>query len=282
MLKKLKYIYFLNSKSSLQSKNIFEQRKKDSIDIVAIAFNNIKTIEYQIKLLKKNLTDAHTYIVADNSTDLAIRQAIFELCTRHDVMYVSVPKNSYKRNHSHSSAIHWTYKNVLRKRNSQYFGFIDHDIFPLEPCSIIDRMVNGIYGRVTAAYAPDDSAAEVTIDQPYWSLWAGFFFMESKLLSGFNANQIDFKPKTMANGLRLDTGGGLWDSILKNIPYPGELAKYSYARFRETQDGNVHTDFYERLDEWLHIGNLSNWYTTPNLEEKNNYFDDLLNKALED
>lgn len=280
MIKKLKYLYFLNLESKLQSKHILNKKTGNLIDIVTIAFNNVKTIDYQIKLLKKNLAEPYEHIIADNSTDVTTKQSIFDLCEKYGVMYVSIPKNRYKLNNSHSSAIHWTYKNILRKRDSKYFGFIDHDIFPLKPCTIVDRFCNGIYGRVNPVYAKQGSADLVAINQSYWSLWAGFFFIEAEKLSIFNPYKIDFRVKVLPNGDFLDTGGGLWDSLLKDIPYPGELAKFSSVRFRETLNGNAHTDFYERLDEWLHIGNLSNWYNTTNLQEKNNYFDLLLEKAL--
>ncbi len=44
--------------------------------------------------------------------------------------------------------------------------------------------------------------------------------------------------------------------------------------------GNIHTDYYECLDEWIHIGNLSNWFDTPDKAEKDLHFEIMLNKAL--
>lgn len=268
----------LKRKPEIKSTNLYVHSPKSVLDIITIAFNNAKTIDYQIRLIKKNLKDSYDHIVADNSNLLEKRNEILSTCEKHNVRYVSIPRNPFQLNASHAAAMHWVYKNVVRPRNRPYFGFIDHDIYPLEPCSVVDRMKCGIYGRVTPAYGPNEQVTIVSDKQPYWSLWAGFYFLKSELLSKLSVYKINFFPKFTDNGLYLDTGGMLWDTILKDIPYPRELASYSNRRFRETQGGNIHTDFYEILDEWIHIGNLSEWHKT---ENKDSYFEKLLSEALQ-
>ncbi len=232
--KRLKYVSFLDSPSDMLTDDVLSVKDDRSVDIITIAFNNAKTIEYQIKLIRKNLADSHIHIIADNSTDFKIKQSIFDLCKGLNVPYVSIPAHIYTRNESHAAAMHWVYKNVVKKRNNLYFGFIDHDIYPLQQCSIISKVKNGIYGRVTPAYGAHETSVDVSENQPYWSLWAGFFFLETRLLANIGVYEIDFSPKYTDTGLYLDTGGGLWDTVISKIPFPGEMAKYSNVRFRES------------------------------------------------
>jgi len=271
-----KYYLFLNTKSKIQSKNLLISNYGNSeIDIITIAFNNPLMIEYQINLMRKNVTDKFTHIIADNSNDSSVRKSIFGICNRLGVHYVSIPVHNYLRNDSHAVAMHWIYKNVIRKRKNKYFGFLDHDIFPIKPCSIIKKLKNNIYGRVIAPdYRPVGKT--VTNKQPYWSLWAGFCFLKSDLLYDRNVYKISFFVRNTENG-QLDTGGGLWDTVFKKISFPGELAKYSKVKFRDSDDSNIHTDYYECLDdEWIHTVNLSNSYPTPNFQEKIDYFENWL------
>ena len=86
---KIKYFIFLNKKSKLQTKEILSINKNESqIDLVTIAFNNPLMIEYQIKLLRKNITDKFTHIIADNSSDFEIRTAIHQVCISLNISYM--------------------------------------------------------------------------------------------------------------------------------------------------------------------------------------------------
>ncbi|SRR6266498_704369 len=278
--KKLEYYLFLNTKPQVQSKNLLSfNRDNSKVDVVTIAFNNAVIIEHQINLLRENLTDKFTHIIADNSIDLSVRSSIFETCNRLGALYVSIPAHNYLKNDSHAVAMHWVYKNVIRKRNNKYFGFLDHDIFPVKLCSIIAKLKNNIYGRIiTPDYHP--ICETVTNEQPYWSLWAGFCFMKADLLYHKNVYKVSFFTKDTENG-QLDTGGGLWDTVYKKIPFPGELAKYSNVKFRNSDVSNIHTDYYECLDgEWIHMVNLSNSYPTPDFQGKIEYLENLLDASI--
>lgn len=234
-------------------------------------------IEYQVKLIRKFVTDKFTHIIADNSSDIKVRSKIFELCQNLDVLYVSVPEHGFSKNESHGAAMHWIYKNVIKKRNSRYFGFIDHDIFPTNCYSIIKKLQNKLYGRVlvTDYRSFEDPAVNIN----YWSLWAGFCFYHSDLLNKRNVYSFNFFPKVTMYGV-LDTGGGLWKSVYRRIPFPGELAKFQYVKYRHTGDRQYHSDYYEHIDDWVHMMNLSEWKETSKLDEKLNYFNDWINQLL--
>jgi hypothetical protein len=274
---KLNYFLFLNKSSKNYDKRILQHNAKESkIDIVTIAYNNSMVIEYQILLLRKYLTDDFTHIVADNSSDQEIRNEIYEICKKLEVSYVCIPKNNLKRNKSHGAAMHWVYKNILRKRDNEYFGFIDHDIFPSKPYSIIEKMQKKIYGRVIHASYSDNFLEE----HPYWSLWAGFYFLKSDLLYNENIYKFDFNPKYFDGDFYLDTGGGLWSPLMSKLPYPGELVKLSRVKFRDSEDSKIQTDYYELLDDWVHFVNISDWYKTPNLDQKINFIENFLTNCI--
>jgi hypothetical protein len=278
---KIKYFIFLNKKSKLQTKDILSIDKSESqIDLVTIAFNNPLMIEYQIKLLRKNITDKFTHIIADNSSDFEIRNAIHLVCISLNVSYVSIPKNDLYRNKSHGGAMHWVYKNVIKKRNNEYFGFLDHDIFPTQPYSIINKIKKNIYGRVIHAYKPNGYFDKISDEHPYWSLWAGFYFLKSDLLFNANVYKFDFNPRSFKDGIYLDTAGGLWDPVMSKLPYPGQLATYSSVKFRDSEVSNIHTDYYEQIDDWVHFVNISNWYKTPEMNEKNIFVENFLSTTL--
>ena len=132
-------------------------------------------------------------------------------------------------------------------------------------------MKNNIYGRVIHSYMPNGYNEIITKEFPYWSLWAGFYFLKSDLLSSANVYGFNFDPKSFQKGSYLDTGGGLWDVLMSKIPYPGELATYNAVKFRQSEVSNVKTDYYEKVDDWVHFVNISNWYETPNAKEKNDF-----------
>jgi hypothetical protein len=261
-------IRFLN----LKAKKILRfDDKKVKIDLVSIAFNNPFLIEYQILLLKKNLQDSYFQIIADNSTNADAKVQIKNICSKYKIFYVELPQNSFKRNKSHGAAMHWVYKNILRKRKTEYFGFLDHDIFPTKPTSIIERMQKGIYSRLMHAYKNDGYMYSVNHPYPYWSLWAGFYFIKSSLLSSSNIYSFNFFPYVISEDLYLDTGGGLWKPLYSKMIYPGEMADFKQYKFRETDNGNIQTDFYEMFDDWIHFVNISNWYVTPSIDEKKSF-----------
>jgi hypothetical protein len=273
---KIVYHKFLKQKSPNQGINNLKRNPISNIDIVTIAFNNPVAIDYQIRLIKKYVNDDYTHIIADNSTDFKSIQEISSLCDRYNILYVKIPYIKLKPSWSHAAALHWTFINIIKKRNSEYFGFLDHDIFPITSTKITAKFWNGIYGRVIPAYG----ANEVSDKQPYWSLWGGFAFFKSDLFKNINSFKFNFLPKVISPNLILDTGGGLWDLVLSKIPIPPQLVKYEEKKINHHNYRNIQSDAYEQIDGWIHCVNLSNWFGTQGIENKTNYLFDILNSHL--
>lgn len=274
---KWRYQYFLRKKSLSKSQDLLIKKADSELDIITIAFNNAKMIEYQILLIKKYLKDSHTHIIADNSNNLNFRQEIRDICLKHNILYVSIPLIKLKPSWSHAAALHWVFNNIVLKRNSPYFGFIDHDIFPTEDTCIITRLWNGVYGRVLPPYG----TVEISQKQPFWSLWGGFFFFDINLFKGINPFSFNFFPKVIKANLIMDTVGGLWDPIFSQLPRPdyGSLLVYKEIKINNEYQ-NIQSDAYEKLDEWIHMVNLSEWYTNKRMENKKIFIQELLDQHL--
>jgi len=277
LFKSVKYYRFLRSKSPYITSdfNSFKQQESN-LDIVTIAFNNDKMIEYQIQLLRKYIIDSFVHIIADNSNDYEISIKIRSICEKYGVLYVAIPYIKLKPSFSHAAAMHWVYVNIIHPRSPSYFGFIDHDIFPITQTSILNNMWNGVYGRVIPPYG----TKEISMNQKYWSLWAGCFFIQFSALKKHRPRKVNFYPKYLKNGLVLDTGGGLWDTLLNDLPLPKTLMSYEQINISDNEKYLLQSDAYEKLDDWVHIVNLSNWYKANDMKKKISYFETFLNDLL--
>jgi hypothetical protein len=236
------YKLFINSSGKQSTTcNTEERQDENAIDIVSIAFNNPWVIEQQIRLVKKNVLDLCIFAVADNSSDDTSRKQIYELCKASQTPYINVPMNPHKKrkcSDSHGVVLNWVYKHYIVKRKTAFFGFVDHDIFPIRPHHIIPNLIGKkVYGHLQTR---DDK----------WYLWPGFcFFERSELIN----KKLDFRPEK-----NMDTGARNWSTLYKNIN-PSELIipRQSYGKLR---DGDcMQADGYEIIGDWLHTFNASHW-----------------------
>lgn len=241
----------LHSFKTCRSFNLLVEKLPSSnkqCDIATIAFNNSNTIELQIQMVKKYIQGDYTYFVADNSTDKTAQEAIESLCKKNDVGYVRLPKNYLttvigKGSYSHGASLNWVYYRIIKKRQPYYFGFIDHDLFPIKPISIAQKLANHpIYGHVSP---PED----------HWYLWAGLCFYR---LNFVKDKKVDFLP-AKPDKIYLDTGGGNWYSMYSKMNRSDVLIEPYITCNYETKE-----DWFERAlnyfgDCWLHTICGSNW-----------------------
>ena len=220
----------------------------DHIDIITIAFNNTFVIKHQIKKVKKNILDKnYTHIIIDNSSDLSQRVEIKNICIEEQVAYLSLPairkSSAFLGSDSHAIALNWVYYNLIKKRKPCYFGFLDHDLYPLKSVSIQDKIQDQpFYGRKD-------------IRDNCWYLWPGFAFFR---LSSLDCVDVNFFP-TKAGNVYLDTGGALWHTYYKNL----NVSDYLFAernRVYLNQIGYDFPDTVEFIDNlWFHSENASMW-----------------------
>ena len=219
--------------------------KFDKAFIATVAFNRPDVLEWQIRLVRKYLTEHEGYIVFDNSNNPEQREAIRAVCQRENVPYVGLPRISFEQSQSHGAALNWITQNFVVKYRPRLFGFLDHDIFPLEPVSIVDKIAAAkVYGwevnREVARY-----------------LWAGFCFF-----SGVEPQPLDFAPFKLSHILQdtggsnwsnwLDTGGSNWDVLYKHLRE--DEFRAARVQFIPTTS---HGKPFEEMDGWLHAGQAS-------------------------
>jgi len=219
------------------------------VDLVTIAFSNASVLRQQHRLLGRYVTQPFVWIVADNSPDRESASVIRNLCKELGVAYWRIPQNPYTRvspSHSHGFALNLAWRCLLRRRVSFSAGFLDHDVFPLEPfdpCASVSRQA--VWGRC-------EQRGE------HWYIWPGLMFVRTSDARQFG---LDFLP-----GHGTDTGGRNEALLLRDLD-PDLLTFPEVERMPMRGDGSVNeSDFFERIDGWLHTINGSNWFPAPSKE----------------
>ena len=233
------------AKSCLSLESLPEGNKHT--DIITVAFNNAQIIPLNVEYVEKYYQDDHTHIIADNSSDPKSADLIRKFCEENKVAYIRVPKNHlniFSGSYNHATALNWVYKYVVRKRNPAYFGFIDHDLLPTKPISLVNLLdVQHIYG-------PLRKRGE------YWYLSAILSFFDYLYVKD---KKVDFLPVKYDNEHYLDSGGGNWSDIYSKMNMSEiHFCEERMENFRE--GNNRHQDQVEIFDDmWLHTINGSYW-----------------------
>ncbi len=233
--------------------------------IFTIAFNNVQVLKYQLKFLKENLRDPYVHVIADNSPGKKQQKVIQELCREYQVGYILLPKNAYldKRSasYSHGAAATWLYYNYVCRVKPKYFGFLDHDLYPVAPVSVVDKL------KEQPLYGSQEWREQI------WYIWMGLLFMDFEWVKD---KRVNFLPCKVGE-LYLDTGGSNWYSIIQSLGGADSGLKFP-TRIRKPIfiQGKKHRDTVDYIDNcWLHTSNGSNW-------KKIAAKDDLVERILKD
>lgn len=233
-----------------------------NLDIVSVAFNNEQIIEHQIRLIKKYIQGDYNYIVADNSSNKEIQQKIKNICEKNNISYIILPPNHLNLigpSYSHSASLNWIYNHIIKQRKAKYFGFIDHDLFPIAPFNLKNKMLDQpIYGLKR-----DRNEGR------FWYLWAGLCFFNSGFLRD---KKVNFMPCKI-DGFYLDSGGSNWKTVYSSLN--DKEISFVPERMSNIRKGDSrHGDKVEFFDDcWLHTINGSYW---KKVEKKEDILDELL------
>lgn len=277
-LRSLTYYRFLFRKTNDE---IIFSSIQNPILVLTVAFNNVEFVELQIALLKKYFDEQFHHCILDNSTIPSVRERLKSVSSKNEVSYFSLPKSPFSDHKSHGAAMHWGFFHVVRRFRPQYFGYLDHDIFPFKEFKLIEKFHQGIYGRVVNSYIKGGGYLDERTEQvPYWSLWAGFSFFDLNRFKGLFPWEFNFSSQHFPGGYFLDTGGGLWKTIYSKTDYPGILSTFRKLKWNTHDDEGDQNDSFEILDEaWIHFVSLSNWRTIKDLEGKKAKLEEILYKA---
>lgn len=207
--------------------------------LISVAFEQPWALSWQLRQARRFVEDA-TVIVLDNSRDHNARRAIEAVCREQRVPYLPLPANRTRHaNRSHGMAMSWIYRNVVTPMKPGLFGFIDHDLIPIAPINVSERL-----GRQSFFGMP-------VYSEWAWQLWAGYCIFDRQALEGLPLNFLyDFSQG-------LDTGGRNWKSLYSRFDK-------SRLRFATSELTPVHDPVTGKpaklqiVDErWLHIGGIS-------------------------
>lgn len=228
--------------------NFTKQQTADLL-VMTVAFNNLHTIDLQNKFLHKYLSDNYVYLVIDNSSNREASVAIRNYCQANQISYIRPFLRLYRTgSKSHGSALNWAYRYFVKRSGIRYFGFIDHDLYPVKKTSMLKYLAQQpIYGLL-------QTRAEK------WYLWAGFCFFDQDYLKD---EKVDFFPQ---QGV-VDTGGMNYYSLYSSMDKTQlEFPQQTYLKITDSpivQEGNI-----EFLGDWLHTFNASGWLQFNDLPER--------------
>lgn len=219
----------------LQRVRAFETRNV----LISVAFEQPWVLGWQLRMARRHIADA-TVLVLDNSRRPQARQEIERVCREQDVPYLGLPVNSTRHvNRSHGMAMAWIYRNVVQQIKPRLFGYIDHDLIPLVPMSMAER----VSGQPCFGMPVESRWA--------WQLWAGYCMFDYQAVAERPLNFLyDF-----SNGL--DTGGRNWRSLYSRLDK--QQLRFAISEMKEVCDPVTgEAAALQIVDErWLHIGGIS-------------------------
>jgi hypothetical protein len=213
------------------------------LHLITVAFNNEVVLGHQVKLIRKNISDDYVHVIADNSSDYRKRDIIKELCREYGLTYISLPTNPYTSGSpSHGVCLRWICKHYVELIQPKYFGFLDHDVYPIKNHSVIALLQQqGIYGHSQERNS-------------YWYLWPGLCFYAYDCVKNI---RLDFDP-VVINGTQLDTGGANWTPLYSTLDK--NTIVFPEHRYLQLRQGDIpQSDKMELIGDWLHSFNGSYW-----------------------
>lgn len=237
--------------------------------LFTVAFNTPLLIQYQIEYIKKNLKDEdYQLVVADNSTTDIYRKEIRKICEDNGIEYIPIPKYINKLHSSriffhgasHGAALNWLFYHVISIRKPMYFSFIDHDLIPFAPTSLLKHIEKGGFNFYGAPRKRGQG----------WYIWPGYCIYRYEAIVKYKPN---FLPMVY-EGEYFDSGGSNYKNIYRYYSLTKSyFAKYVEIRIKETKgltrrDQVFHADLIGILDnDWVHIINGSNYAQIPGKEK---------------
>lgn len=230
------------------------------LELATIAFNRPRLIGEQIRLLRKHLTDEFTLTVLDNSDDEEASREIHEVALAVLDVHWERPSISPRMHHlalNHAAR-------SFREQGSEFFGFLDHDIFPVRETRLLPLIEE-------AGFLGIGQRAPATGRLYPWPGWV--FFSRDWL----GERELNFGGK----------GGGDTGSALQDLFDEEEWEKFyrvghGYRAVRHPDDVGLQSWGYEHFStdggepDWIHLTNGSRWMAVPDIEGRERIIFDLL------
>jgi hypothetical protein len=203
--------------------------------LITIAFNDPQVICWQADLVRTHVRDC-VHLIADNSTDDAAAKQIETQAHAHGLFYLRLAANPWsdaEYSRSHGLAMSWVWQHVIKPGAPDAFGFIDHDLFPMENTQpFAPLQAAPIWGRVVGFGRR-------------WNLWAGFCFFRFDVVT---RSDLEFRHDWYAG---LDTGGCNWKRLYQHLDRD-RIPAVPVRREAALPDRSIDDCFFEKVGPWLH------------------------------
>ncbi len=211
--------------------------RRPDVLAMTIAYNTPWVIDVMTQVTPPNL--AGTLVVCDNSRRSAARREIARICKDRGVPYLALPFNLERHPcRSHGIALNWAYYNIVAQVKPRVFGFLDHDLFAVEPLDLAVQVADQpVYGLINqSAWG--------------WNLWAGFCMFDRAAIAGFRPDFNNDNPRL------LDTGGRNWMQVYRH--FDRDRIRFAVGRMQELHlPGDPRGFLVQRIDNLLHVGGAS-------------------------
>lgn len=195
------------------------------IGIATISFKRLDLVEEQCRLMERFLEDDFRLHIIDNDSRM-----------HHEGLNDAV--------------------RILTALEYDYFGFLDHDVFPVRPTTLIDKIEEtGFYGIGQRHPATG-----------HLYLWPGFCFFSREWLAGRPLDFTGYRDGDKRNDG--DTGSGLWPLFVDEDWSKLYRMEHGYKPIRKPDSHGLQSWGYETFGDWLHFSNASHWMSVPRPKER--------------
>jgi hypothetical protein len=221
-----------------------------SIDLYIVAFGRPDLLRHQIRLIRKNLRDSAGVTVIDNTPEAVPEMEL--ICQGSQMGYMRSPSED----HLHSEALDFACEHALDSTDAEFFGFLDHDIFPRQETTLIEKIEKtGFYG-IGQRHAPTGALY----------LWPGFCFFSRSWLDGRRPNFDGIRGIDKRDDG--DCGSANWPLFEHEVWENMWPMEHGYRFIREPDDYGLQSSGVEIIGDWLHLTNGSHWMQVPDPEER--------------
>ena len=217
---------------------------------ISVAFNDPGLVRTQVLAFAKQCRDDSVFLLADNSPTAELSTLMRQAVRGTGALYVRLPYNLYTNSRgkakpgrgslSHSVALDWVWKHIVRPLSPPAVAVLDHDVFPLGPFSVSDLLQKHLV------------IGPLREGELRWSTWPGLTF--------FRYRDLPRQDLTFTPSGDLDSGGKLWDSLFRFMDK--ENVRFLRQQFVEVLEGDVQVKSQIEIidDQWLHLIDGSGWF----------------------
>lgn len=215
-----------------------------SIDAYVVGFGRPDLLREQKRLIDKFCPEITGMCVVDNTPGGGTQMEV--TCRTLGIGYMRTPGGSTLHNDALNHAAR-----VAQKQPARYWITLDHDVFPRQKVTLIDKIDKaGFYG-IGQTHPPT---------QKHY-LFPGFCSFDQKWLNGRVPNFDGIRGVT-----KRDDGdcGSMLHSLFSEEDWEKmHRPEHGYGYIRPEDGYGLQSFGYEYFDGWLHMTNASHWMQVP-------------------